>query len=315
MNNDPFDQDKLSDSNSIFDNSAIAPMDEDSGNRRTTWMLLITALLGCACVFGIAFFIFQPNVKPLIAQYFPSPTITPSSTPIPTATVTPSETPSPTPTIDYTATADSINATSTIAAYQATVTSLPSQWKVAMKDSFDSNKYNWLVKKDSTDDYSTTTYEIKDGVYRWTSTAHKPYIGWVRTNKKQYSDIYISVDVREASGPNTADFGVVLREDDNSNFYYFGITNDGQYAFLVYNNDWITLQDWTFTDLIRTDEVNKITVLAQGSQFVFFINDQYLFDMTDDKIGKGQVGLAVELAQENDQAVFEFDNLLIQAPK
>ena len=313
--NNPFDQDESSNAPLAFDQSEMSPLEGDSNSRRFVWMLGGVILLGCGCLFALAFFYFQPDVKSLYAQYFPSPTFTATATPRATATTTPSQTPSPTPTIDFTATADSINATSTVAAYQSLITSMPDQWNVVMNDTFDSNKNDWLVEKDSTDDYATTTYEITDGVYRWTSTAKKPYIGWVRVDDKQYGDLYMSVDIQQTSGPNSADFGIILREDDNSNFYYFGISNDGQYSFLVYDNEWITLQDWTVTDLIRPDEINKLSVLAQGSQFVFFINDQYLAEFTDDKISQGQIALAVELANENDQAVFEFDNLLIQTPK
>jgi hypothetical protein len=48
-------------------------------------------------------------------------------------------------------------------------------------------------------------------------------------------DFYLSVEIKQASGPDSADYGVVFREDADANFYYFGINEQGQYALYLYN--------------------------------------------------------------------------------
>ena len=287
----------------------INPFDEDETKNRQpiVWALLGIIAIGCGLLFAGAFFIFQPDAKSLYAQYFPSPTLTPSRTPTSTPTLTSTATNTPTSTPNMTATVQIQNA-------QSTAENASSNWKVILSDTFDSNENKWLIEEASDDEYALTSYQITDGKYHWTSTAHKPFIGWVRASSAQFDDFYMSVEARQASGPDSGDYGFVLREDEDSNFYYFGISDNGQYAFLLYYNGWNTLRDWTNTPLIHPGEDNKITVIMQGSQFIFFINDQYLTEITNDKIAKGKVALAVELANENDHAVFEFDNFELRTP-
>ena len=287
----------------------INPFDEDeqSDRRPIVWATIGVAAMCCGLLFAAALFYFQPDAKSLYAQYFPSPTLTPSRTPTSTPTLTPTATNTPTPTPNMTATVQIQNA-------QSTAENALSNWKMVLSDAFDSNENKWLVEEASDDEYALTSYQITDGKYQWTSTAHKPFIGWVRASSSQFDDFYMTVETRQASGPDSGDYGFILREDEDSNFYYFGISDSGKYAFLLFFNEWSTLKAWTHTELIRPGEVNRITVIAQGSQFIFFVNDQYLTEITNDKIAKGKVALAIELANENDRAVFEFDNFELRAP-
>lgn len=206
-----------------------------------------------------------------------------------------------------------MTATAQILNAQATAESVLGSWNVVHLDPFDTNEYNWLVET-SEDEYASTTYEIVDGKYRWSSTAYKAFIGWVRADRTHLSDFYFSVEVQQMTGPDTADYGIVFREDDDSNFYYFGINDQSQYVLYVFFEEWETLVNFTESDLIKPGEVNRLAVIGEGSHFTFFINDQYLMEITDDKIPEGSVALAAELANENDQAVFEFDNFELRAP-
>ena len=115
-----------------------------------------------------------------------------------------------------TATAAVLQATDTAAAYQATALNAATSGRVILKDTFDSNKNNWVVKK-SDDEYGVTNYKIADGNYTWDATAHKAFIGWVTADPKSVSDFYLSTEVKQSSGPDSADYGVIFREDTNSN--------------------------------------------------------------------------------------------------
>jgi len=304
LNIDPFDEKK---SNYTSD-TIVNPFDneEKTGNRTVVWITLGIAAMCCGVLFVGALFYFQPNAKSLYGQYFPSPTLTPSNTPTSTPTFTPTATNTPTPTPNMTATAQIQNV-------QATVESAATNWKVVIADTFDSNKNKWHTKP-LDDDYALTTYEISDGKYIWSATAHKAFIGWVPAGTKSVDDFYLSTDVKQSSGPDSADYGVIFRQDADSNFYYFGINEQGQYVLYLYKNDWSTLIDLTQSDLIQPGESKQITIIGEGSHFTFFINDQYLTEFTDDTIAKGTVSLAIELANENDQADFEFDNFELRTP-
>jgi len=65
---------------------------------------------------------------------------------------------------------------------------------------------------------------------------------------------------------------------------------------------------------IRPGGTNRLTVLAEGSHFAFYINEQYVGEADDDRLSRGQLGLAIELADAGDTAVFEFDNFEMRAP-
>jgi hypothetical protein len=196
---------------------------------------------------------------------------------------------------------------------ESTAESALTNWKVIRSDTFDSNENNWLADE-SEDEYAITNYEIVDGKYRWDATAHQSFIGWVRADRKALTDFYLSVDIQQAEGPDTADYGVVFREDDDANFYYFGISDQGEYVLYVFFEEWETLINWTETDLIKPGEVNRLTVIGEGSHFTFFINDGYLTEITNDKIPAGSTALGIEMAEENDHAIFEFDNFELHAP-
>lgn len=296
------------------DPSVTNPFDaEDRNTRRSVLLLSLAVVVLCCCAFAVGGFLwFKPDPQALIAQYFPSstPTASPTLTRTPTPKATATSTSTPTP--NLTATAEVLQATDTAVAFQGTATSA-ANWKSVTTDTFDSNKNKWLTEA-ADDEFSNTNYQVVDGKYRWEVTAHKPFMGWVRVSTKKLGDFYVSFDIQQVSGPDTADFGVVFREDNDGNLYYFAITNNGQYAFYEYNSEWSTLIEWTETDLIKKDEVNRITVVAEGSQFTFFINDQYLASFTDEHLAKGTVALAIELANENDEAVFEFDNVELRVP-
>jgi Domain of Unknown Function (DUF1080) len=315
-NLDPIEQNEPIAPSLSSDNAVINPFDQDDNPRRRIIILALSlvGVLGCCVLFAAAFFYFQPDQLSLVKQYFPSATSTFTQTPTVTPSVTPSPTLTATSTPNVTATAAAQQATDTAVAFQATAVIAEGKWRVILKDAFDSNKNDWYVKP-SDDEYAKTTYEIANGKYTWDATAHKGFINRVSVSTKSLGDFYLSADMKQASGPDSADYGVVFREDAKSNFYYFGIDDRGQYALYLYNQDWSTLIDWTQTELIQPGESNRITVIGEGSHFIFFINDQYLTEITDDSIKNGTSALAVELAAENDHAVFEFDNVALNTPK
>ena len=284
------------------------PFDEDekAGRRPILWAVLGIAVACCGAVFVGALFYFQPDAKSLYAQYFPSPTPLPSATAVPSQTPLPTATNIPTSTPNITATVQAQNA-------QAAMERVLGNWNILHTDSFDSNDYEWL--EDTSDgEFSLTTYEIVDGKYKWDVTAHKSSISWVRTGTTPFADFYLSVDIQQVEGPDTADYGIIFREDDNTNFYYFGISDSGYYALYLFYEEWFTLVDWTETDLILQGDANRVTVIGEGSHFTFFINDQYAMEIEDDTLSEGTTALAVELSDPDDHAIFEFDNFELREP-
>lgn len=219
-----------------------------------------------------------------------------------------------TPTPNLTATQQVIiESTNTAEAFQATVTSAESKWKTVFADNFDSKPKNW-DEISSDIDNAKSIIEVIDGKYSWDIESHQPVTNWAIAPTRSLKDFVLNVDARQISGPSTADYGVIFREDSSFHTYYFGINNNGEYVLQLYNTDWIDLINYTKSELIHPGEVNHITIVAEGSEFTFFINGQYLTQVSDQRLEKGQAGLTATLQRSNEHAVFEFDNFELRAP-
>ncbi len=188
-----------------------------------------------------------------------------------------------------------------------------SQWPIILSEPFDSNKNNWSVGSDN-DEYADISREIKDGKYYWDATAKKSFIAWVSPDLDAVSDFHLSTEIQRTSGSDQSDYGLVFREDTDGNLYYFGIDDENFFVLLNYDGAWSDMIATTRSSAILSGQANRLTVIAEGSHFVFFINDQYVAELTDDHIQTGTTALAAELYDADLQATFEFDNFELRAP-
>ncbi len=216
-----------------------------------------------------------------------------------TAEVTPTITPTVTPTPSNTSTPTPVP---------------PSEWPLVILDTFDSNEHSWpMLPVD--DSYLETDWELKNGKYRWEVLAKQDVHWYILPNMKSVNDFYLSAELQRVSGPENCTFGVVFRARDDEHYYMFGISETQNFSiYRVYKGDWKTLVDWRYSPTIRQEYVNKITIVAQGSHFIFWINDERVIGIDDDKISKGRNGLTMILYEAEDQAVFEFDNFEVREP-
>jgi len=212
-----------------------------------------------------------------------------------------------------TATQQALDITKTAQAFQSKATSAASEWEIALEDNFDSNNNNWGTGSSDTE-WAKSIITVADGKYSWDITTYKLEITWETANTQSLGDFALNVDAKQIGGPTTGEYGLTFREDADFNSYYFGITNKGEYFLYLYNDEWITLIDYTKSKLILPNEYNRLTVIAEGSHFTFYINGQYVAEYTDELIKKGRVGLFSLLYDPDQQAVFEFDNFELRAP-
>jgi len=165
------------------------------------------------------------------------------------------------------------------------------------------------------DEYSAMTKEVNAGKYQWTVIAHKGFIGWQSLDTKDLIDFSLSVDARESQNPNIGEYGLIFREDRDGNFYYFGIDRNREFFIRVnYKDNWEDLIAPTYSESIRPVVFNRLTIVGQGSHFLFFINNRYVAEVTDGRISTGAIGIAVGLSRTDDKSVFEFDNIELNAP-
>jgi hypothetical protein len=221
-----------------------------------------------------------------------------------------------------TSTPKSIRAT-TAAQTQATATVLacihetalaPPGWRVILCDTFNTNRNDWPLG-DYEGERAIGNRSLTGGQLVWEAEALDDVIWWAVPDVSSVFDFYLTVDTRRTGGNKDAQYGVIFRKADGDNYGLFKIKDSQHFKLsLRHEGEWDTVIDWTEATAIRPGDPNRLTVLAEGSHYTFYINDQYVGEADDDRLSRGQAGLAVELLDAGDTATFEFDNFEVRAP-
>lgn len=160
--------------------------------------------------------------------------------------------------------------------------------------------------------------EIAEGTLN-ISTSQTGQIWWSNVGR-DFSDVIVTVQARQSSGPNNNAYGVLCRYQDENNFYIFLISGDGYYAIGKYETgeQQITYltpnQEYVFSDLINQGvATNLIRVSCVGNELSLSVNGLPLVTVTDNSFAGGDVGLGVSTLEPG-TAVVQFDDLLVLAP-
>ncbi len=251
---------------------------------------------------------FSPTTSPT-ATPTASPTVSRTATIISTAT---QSTPTATPSRTVTPTATP-NATATAAAQAASALfATASKWRNVFTDDFASNVNGWSVGE-----FTTDIRSITNGKFRSEAKAGSPFtiIPSPMRGRMVLSDFYASVQVQRTNTSGSAAYGLYFRDTPGSGLYYFSVLNDESFSVRGFqNNQNFSLIPATSSSAIRRGEVNRLTVIAQGVRFTFFINDQYVDEVEDSRFSSGIAGLLVQNLSAAGQPVIEFDNFEVRAP-
>ena len=224
----------------------------------------------------------------------PSPTLV--ATQVTSSTSTPSPVPQPTATVLLpTATAE---------------TQLP-EGTLLIED-FSDPSSGWETQ--ATEEYAL---EYVEGEYR--VRVHTPDLAaWGRPPRAyEFTDLVIEVDVRQVSGPEDGDYGLVVRSKGDSDFYLFAISSHcGMYSVqMSQGENWTDLAEWTESAAVRREgEVNHLKVECLGGTMRFYANGVLLTEVTDTTYQVGNVGLLAETFEEGGLVV-RFDNVRVQVLK
>lgn len=113
---------------------------------------------------------------------------------------------------------------------------------------------------------------------------------------KDFSDYTIQTDV-EITDSSSEYHGLMLRQQNGSNFYSFRITPDGFFAFDIWHptseQAYDTILGPAHSDYIRqgTGEANTLTVIASRENFDLYINGKYVGTASDSRFPSGRVGI------------------------
>jgi len=139
-------------------------------------------------------------------------------------------------------------------------------------------------------------------------------IGW-STGEITGTNFLLEVDTQYVAGPDDAEYGVIFRQVDADNYYFFAISRSGSYGlWRLEDDEWTTVIEWTMTDAIDVSEdaLNRLGILAEGTQLTLLVNDVALAQVEDETFASGKVALALGTFDEAGAEV-AFDNLDIWA--
>ena len=197
--------------------------------------------------------------------------------------------------------------------------SLPSEkdWPVTLCETFADNQNNWLVESQD-NSYAKYSIDVVDGAYTLDYTA-KAFAQFKQTALSwfplaQAQDFALSVTTLMDSEFTNNSWGIAFRADENmDSFFLFSIYNDGTYAFEIYeNNNWIPLISQRVYDGILRGQPNKLTILAEGGDFTFYINDVLVNTFSGGLLEGSHIQFLVS-AKEGASAIYNFDDIVMQS--
>jgi hypothetical protein len=159
---------------------------------------------------------------------------------------------------------------------------------------------------------------IEEGAFR-ISTSQPGQIWWSNPGRN-FSDVVITTQARQVSGPDDNAYGVICRYQNEQNFYLFLVSGDGYYAIGKYQtgSDQITYLTgdgrFQFSDIINQGiATNQIRATCVGNELSLAVNGLPLATVTDPTFVMGDVGVGVSTLEPG-TAVVEFDQLEVLAP-
>lgn len=168
--------------------------------------------------------------------------------------------------------------------------------RLLMRDDFRSPISGWTVSKDRG---GQEAYD--DGRYVITLNSTDPYWG---VSPQTLGDFVAEVDATPTSrygasyaydGPLGESYGVIVRAQDQNNFYAFLVATDGRYsAFhvkngtLAWDTRWTPADDDTVKDGWQT---SRLRILALGKELRFYVNGRMLVRVPDAIWASGQAGV------------------------
>lgn len=144
------------------------------------------------------------------------------------------------------------------------------------------------------------------------------YFVWSTPNDEDYTNIHIEVTVQNnSSDPNTA-FGVICNQGiPSTNYYYFAVTANGQYAIArgaVAQDDFFMTGDnqWSNSDLIPQNAASyQLGADCGNGALTLYVNGQQVASVNDSTYTSGAVGLFTWSDEQSSSANMTFDNFIV----
>lgn len=195
--------------------------------------------------------------------------------------------------------------------------SIKPEWKTKLCETFDNNSRGWVVGDQSTE-LMNSDIKIEGGKYIIdyggkavkgydTGTGSRIIIG-------DSADFAVTIKGKFDTDNKYVGWGVVFRSSQVKDGYMFRISHEGLYAFQrIEGGALFSLIPAKSSGLIKSDQDNTITVVAEGNHFDFYINDSLINSYDDAKLTGTKLYMVLWLA-EGAKSVFQFDEVLVKTP-
>jgi hypothetical protein len=151
-------------------------------------------------------------------------------------------------------------------------------------------------------------------------TVNQPGQLWWTNPNRNFSDVIITAEARQVSGPNDNAYGLICRYQNEENFYVFLVSGDGYYAIGKYQSGVDTVTYLTENQQFQpSDSVNigvasnELEARCIGNELTLLVNGTPLVTVTDPTFVIGDFGLAASTLQPG-TAIIQFDNVQVTEP-
>ena len=185
----------------------------------------------------------------------------------------------------------------------------PQLGNLVIEDSFDTTG-SW-----DTQDADNLYLNVENGVYRAVINWRDRYL-W-GTNDIVHTDAVLEVDVQFDATDRLTQGGIICRASpqNTGDGYYFLLSADGKYALragVSSGSRDILVQPQQHEAIQTGGQVNRIRAVCIGNRLQFYVNDQLLVALQDERHVRGYTGLVVGmLPNASGLGHVSFDNLRV----
>jgi tetratricopeptide (TPR) repeat protein len=141
----------------------------------------------------------------------------------------------------------------------------------------------------------------------------KNHFAWVPAILHQYRDFTLETTLSFDPENGHSAGGLIFRYVNNENFYYFLVSNAGAFRCdVLFNGHPLRLIEWTPTPQLDGDR-HDLRLIARGDRVSFFLGQEWIAEIDDDKLASGRIGVAAQNFDEEDQAVVRFHQLSLES--
>jgi len=191
-------------------------------------------------------------------------------------------------------------------------------WSTVLYDNFASKDNNWLIRNKTSEYFDPLNQFIEDGRYRWDAKVGRASsISTAWLDGYRVADFHLSINCKHIVGSKAnSSWGVIFRIQNNSNYYWFRMTDSLFFAVSIIRDDeWLNLVKWTRTDTIKPYGVNQLEVIGLEAHFVFLINGQIVSELEDGHFSEGMAGVAIEGYTAGEKTTFDFLDFTLRERK